>query len=85
MEKESEKGNCILTISDTGGGIPGDMLSRIFDPYFTTEYKTWDKGLSLYIAKAIIEKDLRGSLDVRNNDSGLELTIRIPVYHALSG
>ncbi len=75
----------VLTIQDNGGGIPAEVLSRVFDPYFTTEYKTWDKGLSLYIAKAIIEKDLRGSLDVRNNDSGLELTIRIPVYHALSG
>jgi len=42
-----------IMVSDTGCGIPGEHLSRIFDPYFTT--KSTGTGLGLAIAHNIIE------------------------------
>jgi signal transduction histidine kinase len=42
-----------LIVADTGDGIPNEMLSRIFEPYFTT--KTKGAGLGLTIARRITE------------------------------
>jgi len=43
-----------LTVSDSGHGIPGDLLPHIFESFFTT--KKEGMGLGLSIAKSIIEK-----------------------------
>jgi signal transduction histidine kinase len=42
-----------VSVTDTGDGIPEDILPRIFDPYFTT--KTKGAGLGLPIARRIVE------------------------------
>lgn len=45
---------CRITISDNGPGIPPNMLSRIFDPFFSTKEK--GSGLGLTICHSIVEK-----------------------------
>ena len=56
-----------LIVSDTGCGIPGEILPKIFDPFFTT--KTTDKkrgsGLGLSIVHAVVE-DHKGYIDVQS-------------------
>ena len=49
-------------------------MERIFDPYFTTK---GDKGtgIGLYMAKIIIEKNMEGTLSVRNVEDGAEFRI----------
>ena len=42
-----------ISVSDTGGGIPADLLPRVFEPYVTT--KTRGLGLGLAIARRIVE------------------------------
>ena len=37
----------IITITDTGGGIPADVLPRIWEPFFTTKSKGTGLGLSM--------------------------------------
>jgi CheY-like chemotaxis protein len=48
----------VLRISDTGGGIPPDALTRIFEPYFSTKAKVHDhsghSGLGLAITRKIV-------------------------------
>jgi signal transduction histidine kinase len=54
----------LLTVSDTGPGIPPERLERIFEPFYTT--KTAGKrgtGLGLAIVQAIV-RDHRGSIEV---------------------
>jgi signal transduction histidine kinase len=67
----------IITIGDNGGGIAPEIIDRIFDPYFTTKGPQQGTGLGLYMAKMIIEKNMRGRLSVRNGSNGAEFCVEI--------
>jgi signal transduction histidine kinase len=65
------------TFLDSGGGIPPEYMSKVFDPYFTT--KTTGSGLGLLIVRRIV-REHGGEIDIVNNPgNGLELTIRMPL------
>jgi two-component system sensor histidine kinase HydH len=53
LEANLSRGTMVVSVTDTGDGIPEDILPRIFDPYFTT--KTKGAGLGLPIARRIVE------------------------------
>jgi PAS domain S-box-containing protein len=57
-----------VTISDTGSGIPREMLKRIFEPFVSTKESN-GTGLGLWISKEIVRRH-GGSLRVRSNTSG---------------
>src|SRR4029077_16298422 len=44
-----------VTISDRGSGVPDDLATKIFDPYFTT--KPMGSGLGLSISYSIVKKN----------------------------
>jgi signal transduction histidine kinase len=75
---QQESKQSLLLINDDAGGIDKKVLSKMFDPYFTTKHQSQGTGLGLYIAKMIIENDMNGSLSVSNSSSGAEFSIRIP-------
>jgi len=58
----------IVYIQDNGGGIPGEIIEKVFDPYFTTKHKSQGTGIGLYMSKEIVEKKLNGFLSVKNRD-----------------
>jgi len=66
----------LITVSDTGTGIPEDALPLIFDPFFST--KTTGAGLGLAIAQNAIAAH-QGVICVTNRkDCGVTFTIRLP-------
>lgn len=67
-----------LSIIDTGGGIPEEMLDQIFEPFFTTKEVGKGTGLGLSVVYGIIKKH-NGWIDVQSEvDSGSVFDIYLP-------
>ena len=72
-----ENGRAVLTISDNAGGIVPEIIDKIFDPYFTTKKPDKGTGIGLFMSKTIIEKNMNGTLTVRNTEHGAEFRIEV--------
>ncbi len=81
--KSNEGVFAILTIADTGVGIPEENLQKIFQPFFTTKGKQ-ATGLGLMIASAIVQ-NLGGSIGVKSAPGeGTSFRIVLPVVEKTS-
>ncbi|MGL6283852.1 MAG: sensor histidine kinase, partial [Microcoleaceae cyanobacterium] len=69
--------NIMISISDTGSGIPADILPQIFEPFFTTKLPGEGSGLGLDIVRKIIEKH-RGKILVNSQPGETTFTIYLP-------
>lgn len=78
VETAQSGSECLVSISDTGPGIPHDILPRIFDPFFTTKGPREGTGLGLSVSKAIVEQH-KGEITVETSQEGTTFTVRLPV------
>jgi C4-dicarboxylate-specific signal transduction histidine kinase len=75
----------VITIRDTGPGIPPDILPRIFDPFFTTKEVGQGTGLGLAITYGIVQ-DHGGTITADNGrDGGAVFHIELPSAPAAEG
>lgn len=66
-----------IEIADTGGGIPGDIMANIFNPFFTT--KATGTGLGLAITRRIVVDHHKGEIEVVNRPGeGAMFRIHLP-------
>ena len=70
-------GDVLLEVEDTGGGIPDEVLPRVFEPYFST--KPEGTGIGLAMARSIVESHLGGRIDVARGELGARFTVRLPL------
>lgn len=73
----SENGRSVVSLRDNCGGIPNDIMPKIFDPYFTTREPDKGTGIGLYMSKVIIEQNMNGRLTACNQDGGAEFRIEV--------
>jgi two-component system sensor histidine kinase/response regulator len=69
--------NTKLTVQDSGGGIPEDIIEKIFDNYFTTKGKD-GTGIGLSMTKLIVEDEMHGTIEVCNTNDGALFTVIFP-------
>ncbi|PHR69921.1 MAG: histidine kinase [Arcobacter sp.] len=77
----------IIKIKDNAKGINKEIIKRVFEPYFTTKYKSQGTGIGLYMSQEIITRHMNGSLSVENtsyaykgsNFKGALFTIEFPL------
>jgi signal transduction histidine kinase len=74
VEMETQK--VVISITDTGEGIPKESLDKIYHPYFTTRPR--GTGLGLAIVQQIIAEH-NGTIDVKSTvGEGTTITITLP-------
>ncbi len=57
-----------ISIKDNAGGIPDDIIHRVFEPYFTTKHKSQGTGIGLYMSEEIVYKHIKGRIEVQNEE-----------------
>jgi C4-dicarboxylate-specific signal transduction histidine kinase len=69
----------IVEISDSGCGIPTEIINKLFDPFFTTKKVGKGTGLGLSISYGIIDEH-KGLINAKNNnEKGATFTVELPV------
>ena len=80
-----------LSFQDNGGGIPSGIISKIFEPYFTTKHQSVGTGIGLSMTYSIIKERHNGEITVANRDfiyndtpcHGACFTITLPLSQAI--
>jgi len=83
-----ENNNAIIQFKDNAGGIPEDIIFKIFDPYFTTKHQSQGTGLGLNMTFNLITDGMKGSIVATNttytynntSNTGAMFTISLPLY-----
>jgi signal transduction histidine kinase len=70
----------VISVADTGGGIPDEIRPRIFEPFFTTKEVGRGTGQGLALARSVIVDKHHGELSFESERGrGTVFTLRIPV------
>ncbi|RXJ77861.1 hypothetical protein CRV03_02505 [Arcobacter sp. F155] len=67
---EEDDNHLYIFVKDYGSGIDKELIERIFEPYFTTKFKSQGIGIGLYMCKMVIEENMKGSLIAQNDKDG---------------
>ena len=78
----------IIKIKDNGGGVPNNIINKVFEPYFTTKHKSQGTGLGLHMTYNLIVDGMDGTIEVKNRTykyetkeyTGAEFIISLPLY-----
>jgi signal transduction histidine kinase len=81
VSTSTSEGRVRLRVSDTGTGIPPEVLPRIFDPFFTTKEEGKGTGLGLAVTHELVSRH-RGRIDVESSERGSAFTVDLPAAPA---
>jgi signal transduction histidine kinase len=77
ISARNDANNVVITVADTGTGMPADVAERIFDPFYTTKEPGKGTGLGLHTVHNIITR-IGGDIKVSSSSSGTSFTITLP-------
>ncbi len=67
----------LVHVIDNAGGVPEQIINKIFEPYFTTKGVGEGTGLGLHMSKTIVEDHLDGKIGVTNVLGGAEFFVKL--------
>ncbi len=79
--KRVDKSYAMITFQDSAGGIKKSLMSKIFEPYFTTKHASVGTGLGLYMSRIIVQNSMRGVIEAKNLLGGVCFFIKVPLCH----
>jgi len=74
----SEGGCLFIKLCDNAGGMSKSIMQKIFEPDFTTKHTSEGTGVGLFMVKKILDEKLNAQIDVKNVESGVCFTLKIP-------
>ncbi len=66
IDSKVENNVIIIQVRDNANGIENDYIERLFEPYFTTKFKSQGVGMGLFIIYSIVRERLQGDISVKN-------------------
>lgn len=78
IQTQQQQNNIVVTITDTGSGIPVEAQSKIYDTFFTTKSAGEGSGLGLGICKRIIDKH-QGSIEFTSEPGKTSFVVVLPI------
>ena len=72
INQKKEQDSINLSFLDTAGGIPKDIIKRVFEPYFTTKHRSQGTGLGLHMSYNLIVNSMKGNIKVYNHTFNFE-------------
>ena len=79
LRARSGEGQVTIEISDTGPGVPADVLPKLFEPYFTTKGVGEGTGLGLPLARKTVEQRHGGRIKVMSRPGSTTFRVTLPV------
>ena len=67
----------VVSVADTGPGIPADILPRIFEPFMTTKEPGKGTGLGLAVCARLID-GMSGTIQARSDEAGATFRVLLP-------
>ena len=71
-------GDLVISVQDSGSGVPADLRERIWEPFFTTRQRGTGLGLAI-VRKRVQEVGGSASLEVSHNGRGALFQLRLPL------
>ncbi len=68
----------LITVADNGKGVPEDVISHIFEPFYTSDQSRKVSGLGLSICEQIVSSH-DGIINAQNTETGFEVKISLPI------
>ncbi|HEU4511005.1 MAG TPA: ATP-binding protein [Pyrinomonadaceae bacterium] len=78
LKAMSSNGELLISVQDSGSGVPADLRERIWEPFFTTRQRGTGLGLAI-VRKRVQEVGGSASLDVSRNGRGALFQLRLPL------
>jgi signal transduction histidine kinase len=76
-----DEGSVLISVSDTGSGIPAEIQHRIFDPFFTTKTVGRGTGQGLAIARSVVVEKHGGKIWFTTEaEHGTTFYMRLPSH-----
>jgi len=78
-----QRGILSIRFKDNGVGIPEELHSKIFDPFYTSSRLNGRSGLGLHLVYNIMKTQLKGSIELEPSEKGATFLCRFPVINSL--